>query len=293
MIRRSIQCVVCGLGLLWLIAGVGAAEPPATEPVQVGESLNDLVASPNPTAYYTASSQGAGNYGPRYAFDRRTGPAKDLRFWLSAKDDAVDQWLMADFRREFAVVRFEVWWRPGFASRNFAIQVSMDKTSWLDAATGLDGTRDNVTVVSLSSPVRARYVRMFQPGGVRAAQNPSGAIGVLEFRIYKQKDRDDGLINVAPWAESFSRPFGGCSLKYLNDDDPDTVAQLGTGDGVAGRYWLVFDRSVDAMGGCIDYHVYGRDAVMGHLEPRRDVVPHEGGIVLNAAVSGEARSALS
>lgn len=50
----------------------------------------------------------------------------------------------------------------------------------------------------------------------------------------------------------------------------------------------VFGRSVEAMGGRIDYHVYGRDAVMGRLEPLRDAVPHEVGIVLAATAPEQA-----
>lgn len=44
----------------------------------------------------------------------------------------------------------------------------------------------------------------------------------------------------------------------------------------------VFGGSLDALGARIDYHVYGRDGVMGLLEPERDRVPHEVGIVVEA-----------
>lgn len=44
----------------------------------------------------------------------------------------------------------------------------------------------------------------------------------------------------------------------------------------------VFGRSTAELGGRIDYHVYGRDAVMGRLEPNRNAVPHEVGIVVEA-----------
>lgn len=44
----------------------------------------------------------------------------------------------------------------------------------------------------------------------------------------------------------------------------------------------VFGRSLEALGARIDYHVYGRDGVMGALEPHRSHVPHEVGIVVEA-----------
>lgn len=44
----------------------------------------------------------------------------------------------------------------------------------------------------------------------------------------------------------------------------------------------VFGRSLEALGGRIDFHVYGRDGVMGALEPNREAVAHEVGIVVEA-----------
>lgn len=50
----------------------------------------------------------------------------------------------------------------------------------------------------------------------------------------------------------------------------------------------VFGRSLEALGARIDYHVYGRDGVMGPLEPQRDRVPHEVGIVVEATAPDQA-----
>lgn len=50
----------------------------------------------------------------------------------------------------------------------------------------------------------------------------------------------------------------------------------------------VFGRTLQALGGRIDYHVYGRDGVMGALEPDRDRVPHEVGIVVEATAPDQA-----
>lgn len=44
----------------------------------------------------------------------------------------------------------------------------------------------------------------------------------------------------------------------------------------------VFGSSLEDLGSRIDYHVYGRDGVMGRLEPDRNIVPHEVGIVVEA-----------
>jgi len=44
----------------------------------------------------------------------------------------------------------------------------------------------------------------------------------------------------------------------------------------------VFEKSLHELGARIDYHVYGRDGVMGDLEPQRDRVPHEVGVVVEA-----------
>lgn len=44
----------------------------------------------------------------------------------------------------------------------------------------------------------------------------------------------------------------------------------------------LFGRSLDELGARIDYHVYGRDGVMGALEPDRSQIPHEVGIVVEA-----------
>lgn len=50
----------------------------------------------------------------------------------------------------------------------------------------------------------------------------------------------------------------------------------------------VFGRSLEALGGRIDYHVYGRDGVMGALEPDRASVPKEIGIVVEATAPDQA-----
>lgn len=50
----------------------------------------------------------------------------------------------------------------------------------------------------------------------------------------------------------------------------------------------VFGRSVAALGARIDYHCYGRDGVMGRLEPHRDRVPHEVGLVVEATAPDQA-----
>lgn len=44
----------------------------------------------------------------------------------------------------------------------------------------------------------------------------------------------------------------------------------------------VFGQSMEEIGGRIDFHVYGRDGVMGALEPRRPTALHEVGIVVEA-----------
>lgn len=50
----------------------------------------------------------------------------------------------------------------------------------------------------------------------------------------------------------------------------------------------VFGKSLEALGARIDYHVYGRNGVMGALEPERARVPHEVGIVVEATASDQA-----
>ncbi|MGE4238943.1 acyclic terpene utilization AtuA family protein [Ramlibacter sp.] len=50
----------------------------------------------------------------------------------------------------------------------------------------------------------------------------------------------------------------------------------------------VFGRDLRALGARIDYHVYGRDGVMGALEPDRERVPHEVGIVVEATAPNQA-----
>ena len=49
----------------------------------------------------------------------------------------------------------------------------------------------------------------------------------------------------------------------------------------------VFGRSLDALGGRIDYHIYGRNGVIGKLEPDVPAVPHEVGIVVEATASDQ------
>jgi hypothetical protein len=50
----------------------------------------------------------------------------------------------------------------------------------------------------------------------------------------------------------------------------------------------VFGRDLEALGGRIDYHVYGRNGVMGRLEPSPPAVPHEVGIVVEATAPDQA-----
>jgi hypothetical protein len=57
---------------------------------------------------------------------------------------------------------------------------------------------------------------------------------------------------------------------------------------VDGSIKKVFGRSLEELGGRIDYHVYGRDGVMGALEPDRARVPHEVGIVVEATAPDQA-----
>jgi hypothetical protein len=44
----------------------------------------------------------------------------------------------------------------------------------------------------------------------------------------------------------------------------------------------VFGKSLEEIGARIDYHVYGRDGVMGRLEPKRSISSHELGLVVEA-----------
>ncbi|QHE85539.1 DUF1446 domain-containing protein [Hydrogenophaga sp. BPS33] len=69
--------------------------------------------------------------------------------------------------------------------------------------------------------------------------------------------------------------------------DPFILAEFDTWLGkvaerVHGSVERVYGKSLQALGARIDYHVYGRNGVMGALEPRRDSVPHEVGIVVEA-----------
>jgi hypothetical protein len=69
--------------------------------------------------------------------------------------------------------------------------------------------------------------------------------------------------------------------------DPFILAELDTWLANVQRHVLasvekVFGRSLEDLGARIDYHVYGRDGVMGALEPDRSFVPHEVGIVVEA-----------
>jgi len=57
---------------------------------------------------------------------------------------------------------------------------------------------------------------------------------------------------------------------------------------VADSVHKVFGRDLTELGGRIDYHVYGRDGVMGALEPERGRVPHEVGIVVEATAPDQA-----
>ena len=50
----------------------------------------------------------------------------------------------------------------------------------------------------------------------------------------------------------------------------------------------VFGRSLEELGGKIVYHAYGRDGVMGYLEPDRARVPHEIGLVVEATAPDQA-----
>lgn len=50
----------------------------------------------------------------------------------------------------------------------------------------------------------------------------------------------------------------------------------------------VFGRGTKELGARIDYHVYGRDGVMGALEPDRTRLPHEVGIVVEATAPDQA-----
>jgi hypothetical protein len=50
----------------------------------------------------------------------------------------------------------------------------------------------------------------------------------------------------------------------------------------------IFRGNVAAADYQIHFHVYGRDAVMGVLEPNRDMVPHEVGIVLEVTAASQA-----
>lgn len=49
----------------------------------------------------------------------------------------------------------------------------------------------------------------------------------------------------------------------------------------------VFGKSLEAMGARIDYHAYGRDGVMGALEPDRARIPHEIGLVVEATAGDQ------
>lgn len=50
----------------------------------------------------------------------------------------------------------------------------------------------------------------------------------------------------------------------------------------------VFGKSLTALGGRIDYHFYGLNGVMGSLEPKPPVLPHEIGIVVEATAPDQA-----
>jgi len=67
--------------------------------------------------------------------------------------------------------------------------------------------------------------------------------------------------------------------------DPQIIRRLGTVLPFARAYFD--DRIADLFGGHvapdsyeIDYRIYGRDAVLGPLEPMRDVIPHEVGVLI-------------
>lgn len=50
----------------------------------------------------------------------------------------------------------------------------------------------------------------------------------------------------------------------------------------------VIGKGLDDLGGRIDYHFYGKNGVMGALEPDADLVPHEIGIVVEATAPDQA-----
>jgi hypothetical protein len=73
--------------------------------------------------------------------------------------------------------------------------------------------------------------------------------------------------------------------------DPFIIRQLDEWLGTIRTYIAALARrllGLEAEEYSINFHVYGRDAVMGSLEPMRDALPHEVGIVLEATAASQA-----
>lgn len=122
----------------------------------------------------------------------------------------------------------------------------------------------------------------------------SGVLNISET-IYEQVD--DTSVRIT--GSSF-RPAAQCTVKLEGAElvgyqsvliggirDPFILGEIDAWlekvvQRVNGSVEKVFGQSLQAMGSRIDFHVYGRDGVMGPLEPDRSRVPHEVGIVVEA-----------
>ncbi|ADQ45029.1 coagulation factor 5/8 type domain protein [Caldicellulosiruptor kronotskyensis 2002] len=95
--------------------------------------------------------------------------------WESAWSDP--QWIMVDLEAVYSITGVKLVWETA-AARDYKIQVSLDKVTWMDAFVRTNGTggTENIT---FNSPVQGRYVRMY---GI--ARTTNYGYSLWEFEVY-------------------------------------------------------------------------------------------------------------
>ncbi|MFW5775528.1 MAG: glycoside hydrolase family 9 protein [Chitinivibrionales bacterium] len=120
-----------------------------------------------------------GTYTADLAFDGQTGNAFrwGSQLYNSSEDLTVDEWLMVDLEETYNIDNVVLLWETAFAS-GYTIDVSEDGSSWTTVFTEQngDGGTDEIT---LSSPARARYVRM----SATHRDMPYAGVSLLEFQV--------------------------------------------------------------------------------------------------------------
>jgi len=79
---------------------------------------------------------------------------------------------------------------------------------------------------------------------------------------------------------------GGVRDPFILEQFDDWLGKVS--EYVRGVVQKVFGQTLEELGGRIDYHVYGRDGVMGTREPECPQLPHEVGIVVEATAPDQA-----